>query len=57
MEIKKIDDFLSMPPINSVAFIKKFMEMETICNTKWAEKSKMENIDVCAIIDAEREVE
>lgn len=43
-------------PINPVSFVKKFMKEETICETEYAEKSKMDTLEKQVVIDVDAEV-
>ena len=40
-------------PYNPVSFVKEFMKEETLCDVKYAEKSKMATIKHGIIVDAE----
>ena len=48
----------SQMPLNPVSYVKEFMKEETLVETEWAERSKMDTVEKNTVIDGEfREVE
>lgn len=43
-------------PINTVSFVKRFMEQDTNCGVEYAEKSKMETLEAAVVADVDADV-